>query len=81
MPHEMSLAKTLERPDVQFAKAATGLTDEQVLARAKDPDWIQQQTNWSRLEAEHFARAGELAPMPTGVVDQKRDLCTETLRG
>lgn len=69
---EVSLAKTLERPDVQFAKAAQGLTDEQVLAAAKDPAWIKANTGWTRQEADEFVRTGQTPAVPIVPFDERR---------
>ena len=69
---EVSLAKTLERPDVQFAKAAQGLTDAQVLTAAKDPEWIKANTGWTRQEVDHFVRTGETPAVPVIPYDEQR---------
>jgi hypothetical protein len=69
---EVSLAKTLERPDVQFAKATQGLTDQQVLAAAKDPEWIKANTGWTRQEADEFVRTGQTPAVPIVPFDERR---------
>jgi hypothetical protein len=69
---DISLAKTLERPDVQFAKTAQGLTDQQVLAAAKDPEWVKANTAWTRHEAGHFVRTGQTPAAPAVPYDEKR---------
>ena len=69
---EVSLAKTLERPDVQFAKATQGLTDQQVLAAAKDPAWIKANTGWTRQEADEFVRTGQTPAVPIVPFDERR---------
>jgi hypothetical protein len=62
------------QPDVQSFMAMTGATAEQALTLAKDPDWVQQQTGWTRAESEEYARSGRMPPMPIGVVDPKKGL-------
>jgi hypothetical protein len=66
---EVSLAKTLERPDV--------LTDQQVLAAAKDPAWIKANTGWRRQDADEFVRTGQTPAVPIVPFDERRGFMEE----
>jgi hypothetical protein len=48
------------------------LTDEQVLAAAKDPAWIKANTGWTRQETDEFVRTGQTPAVPIVPFDERR---------
>jgi hypothetical protein len=59
----------MKRPDARAAVEVYGGKRDEVLVRAKDPEFIAQlRPDWSRVEVEEFCRTGEEPPTRVGVV-------------
>jgi hypothetical protein len=72
--HEVSQARRLERPDAEIARSL-GAPDQDILARAKDPDFVRQiMPHWTPGEVNHFVKTGESPPDKIGVFDERKGL-------
>jgi hypothetical protein len=70
----------MQKADARAAVEIFGGNPEEVIERARDPNFIRQiDPSLTPAEAQHFARTGEMPPMPIGVADERRGLA-ERLR-
>jgi hypothetical protein len=73
---DISNRHRLEKADAKYLMA-TGISPEEALELAKDPEWVKNRTGWSDAEVAEFVKSGETPPRKILAADDRTGIRPE----